>query len=265
MSARMTFVVVSYGGVEDATALVGSLGADAPVDIVLCANKPGDTEAAERAFADDPRVQVLPFEDNPGYLPALQRALPHVDTTHPVVLTNCDLVADPGFVDELLARVEAFPDAGWLAPAIIGSLGADQNPNLMAPPSARWLRALAAVHRVPQVADLLLLRKEGHSSRTVDGVAPGTAVFAGHGACVVLTPRFFAAGGSCDYPFALFGEELWFARECSRLGLEVRYVPSAVLRHTEHAATGRRRRGAVARVKYDGLRYWARAAREAGW
>ena len=81
----------------------------------------------------------------------------------------------------------------------------------------------------------------------------------------MLTPRFFAAGGSCDYPVALFGEELWFARECARLGLEVRYVPSAVLRHTEHATTGRTRRGAVARVKYDGLRYWAGAAKEAGW
>ena len=81
----------------------------------------------------------------------------------------------------------------------------------------------------------------------------------------MLTPRFFAAGGSCDYPFALFGEELWFARECARLGLEVRYVPSAVLRHTEHATTGRRRRGAVARVKYDGLRYWVRVAKEDGW
>ncbi len=261
----LTFVVVSYGGVGDATALVASLGAEVPVDIVLCANKPGDTEEATAAFADDPRVRVLSFEDNPGYLPALQRALPHVDTSRPVVLSNCDLVAEPGLVESLLRQVDAFPDAGWLAPAVIGSLGVDQNPNLLGPPSARWLRALAAVHRVPQVADLLLLRREGHSSRTVDGVEPGSAIFAGHGSCVVLTPAFFAAGGSCDYPFALFGEELWFARECARLGLEVRYVPDAVLRHTEHAATGRRRRGAVARVKYDGLRYWARAAQEAGW
>jgi GT2 family glycosyltransferase len=265
VSALLTVVVVSYGGVDDATRLVASLGSDAPVEVVLCANRPGDAEAATVAFDPDPRVRVLAFEDNPGYLPALQRALPHVDTTRPVVLANCDLVADPGLVDELLAQVRAFPDAGWLAPAVIGSLGVDQNPNLLAPPSARWLRALAAVHRVPHVADVLLLRKEGHSSRTVEGVAPGSRVFAGHGAFVVLTPRFFAAGGSCDYPFALFGEELWLARECSRLGLEVRYVPSAVVRHTEHAATGRRRRGAVARVKYEGLRYWAAAAREAGW
>lgn len=261
----LTFVVVSYGGVDDATHLVASLGPDAPVDIVLCANKPGDTEAARAAFGDDPRVRVLAFEDNPGYLPALARALPHVDTSHPVVLCNCDLVADPGFLDALLAQVAAFPDAGWLAPAVIGSRGVDQNPNLLAPPSARWLRALAAVHRVPQVADLLRLRKEGHSSRTIDGVEPGSAVFAGHGSCVVLTPRFFAAGGSCDYPFALFGEELWFARECARLGLEVRYVPTAVMRHTEHASTGTKRRGTVARVKYDGLRYWARAAADQGW
>lgn len=261
----LTWVVVSYGGVDDAVRLVESFGADAPVDVVLCANKPGDTERATTAFADEPRVRLLSFEDNPGYLPALNRALPHVDTARPVVLSNCDLVADPGLVAELLAQVDAFPDAGALAPAVIGSLGLDQNPNLLRPPSARWLRALAAVHRVPQVADLLLLRKEGHSSRTVSGAAAGDAIFAGHGSCVVLTPRFFAEGGSCDYPFALFGEELWFGRECSRLGLTVRYVPSAVLRHTEHAATGRRRRGAVARVKYDGLRYWARAAQEAGW
>ena len=264
-AAAMTFVVVSYGGVDDAVGLVDSLGGGTPVDIVLCANKPGDTEAATRAFGADPRVRVLSFEDNPGYLPALQRALPHVDTSRPVVLCNCDLIADPGLVDELLRQAQAFPDAGWLAPGVIGSLGADQNPNLLAPPSARWLQGLAAVHRFPRVADLLLLRKEGHSSRTVTGVEPGSAVFAGHGSVIVLTPRFFAAVGSCDYPFALFGEELWFARECSRLGLEVRYVPSAGLRHTEHAATGNRRRGAVARVKYDGLRYWARAAKQAGW
>ena len=49
MSA-LTWVVVSYGGVDDATRLVASLGADAPVDVVLCANKPGDTDAANAAF-----------------------------------------------------------------------------------------------------------------------------------------------------------------------------------------------------------------------
>lgn len=262
---QLTWVAVSYGGVEDARALVASLGHDVPVDVVLCANKPGDAAAARSAFADDPRVRVLDFEDNPGYLPALHRAVPEVDPALPLVLSNVDLVADPGCVRALLDGVAAHPDAGWLAPSVIGSLGQDQNPNLLAPPGARWLRMLAAVHRFPAVADLLLLRREGHSSRTVTGVAAGTAVFAGHGSCVVLTPRYLAEGGRTDYPFALFGEELWFAGECRRLGLTVRYLPSARLRHTEHVATGSRRRGHVARVKYEGLRWWARRAADAGW
>ena len=263
--ALLTWVAVSHGGVDDAVRLVGSLGSDTAVDVVLCANKPGDTRAAVAAFAGDDRVRVLSFEDNPGYLPALDRALPHLDTSRPVVLSNCDLVADPGVVEELVRQVTAFPDAGALAPAVIGSLGEDQNPNLLQPPSARWLRALALLYRLPRAADVLLLRRQGHSSRTVTGVAPGSEIFAGHGSCMVFTPRFFAEGGSCAYPFALFGEELWVGRECRRLGLTVRYVPSARLRHAEHAATGRRRRGHVARVKYEGLRWWAREARDAGW
>ena len=76
---------------------------------------------------------------------------------------------------------------------------------------------------------------------------------------------YLAEGGRTDYPFMLFGEELWFGSECARLGLTVRYLPSARLRHTEHVATGRRRRGAVARVKYESLRWWARRARQLGW
>ena len=261
----MTFVIVSYGGVDDAVRLVGSLGAREAVDIVLCANKPGDTDAAERAFADDTRVRVLAFEDNPGYLPALQRALPHVDTSAP----GGAVQLRPGRRPRA-GRRAARAGAGVPGCRVAGARRhreprcrpEPQPPRAAVGPLAR---ALSAVHRFPGVADLLLLREEGHSSRTLTGVEPGAAVFAGHGSVIVLTPRFFAAGGSCDYPFALFGEELWFARECARLGLEVRYVPSAVLRHTEHAATGHRRRGAVARVKYDGLRYWARAAAEAGW
>ncbi len=264
-TAPVTWVAVSYGGVQDATRLVASLGPAADLRIVLCANKAGDAEAARAAFGADARVLVLDFPDNPGYLPALQRALPHIDTSGPVVLSNCDLVADPGALGALRAELTSHPEAGSLAPAVIGSLGQDQNPNLLQPPSARRLRALSWVHRVPVVADVMLLRAGGHSSRTVSGVGAGARIWSGHGSCVVLTARYFAEGGRCDYPFALFGEELWFGAECARLGLPVLYTPSVVLRHAEHVATGRRRRGAVAQVKYRGLRYWAGRARELGW
>ena len=158
-SESLTWVAVSYGGVDDATRLVDSLGPSTDLRIVLCANKPGDGDAARSAF-DDERILILDFPDNPGYLPALQRALPHIDTSNPVVLSNCDLVADPGAIDALKVEVVAHSEAGALAPAIIGSAGEDQNPNLLRPPSARWLRLLARVHRFPVVADVAAAVRE---------------------------------------------------------------------------------------------------------
>ena len=260
----LTWVIVVFGGIEQAARLVRTLGSGEALDIVICANGPGDTEAASRAFDHDARVRVLSFEDNPGYLPALHRALPTIDTSRPVVLSNFDLRAEPGAVETLLAGVNAFPDAGALAPSVIGDGGVDQNPNLLRPPSRHRLRLLAALHRFPRVTNVLLARR-GRSSRTISGVAPGAVVFAAHGSCFLLTPRFFAAGGSTDYPFPLFGEELWIGEQCARLGLTVRYLPTARLIHDAHVATGHRRGGWVARVQYEGLRWWARKAAELGW
>lgn len=262
--AELTWVIVLFGGIDQAGRLIRSLGDGTAIDIVLCANGPGDTEAARLEFAHDDRVRVMPFEDNPGYLRALHRALPAIDTSHPVVLSNFDLDAEPGVVEALLEGVRDFPDAGALAPSVIGADGVDQNPNLLRPPSTRRLRLLAAVHRFPAVADLLL-RGTGRRSRTISGVPGGAAVFAAHGSCFVLTPRFFADGGSTDYPFPLFGEELWIGEQCQRLGLTVRYLPSARLHHDSHVTTGHRRSGWVARVQYDGLRWWVRRAADLGW
>ena len=159
-----------------------------------------------------------------------------------MVLSNFDLDAEPGVVEALLEGVRGFPDAGALAPSVIGADGVDQNPNLLRPPSTRRLRLLAAVHRFPVVADLLL-RGTGRRSRTISGVPGGAAVFAAHGSCFVLTPRVPPDGGWTNYPLPLFGEELWIGEQCQRLGLTVRYLPSARLHHDSHVTTGHRRSG----------------------
>ncbi len=266
MSITATWVIVSYGGIADAVQLIGSIGASPTWEFAICANKAGDAAAAAEALGADPRVRIYDFPDNPGYLPALHRIRQQLDLSRPVILSNCDLISEEGIEEVLRATIDRFPDAGLLAPAIIGTLGQDQNPNLMRPPSARWLSALAILHRHPPLADLLLLRRGGHSARTISGVPSGAEIFAAHGSCVILMPQFFAAGGRTDYPFPLFGEELWLGSECARLGLRVHYVPEVRLHHAEHAATGaRRRRGAVARIKYEGLRWWVEEARARDW
>jgi GT2 family glycosyltransferase len=267
----LTWVVVSYGGVPDAVALIESLAPEKVpgVEMVVACNRPGDADAARDLLADRIRaggVRIVDYRDNPGYLPAVARVLASSGERGNVVFSNADLVGRPETIPRLLYEIRRWPSALSLAPAIIGARGHDVNPHLESPPSARRLRLLAGLHRFPAVSDLLLLRPNGHGSTLPASGLPGQLLWAGHGSCVVLSGEFFSRGGELDYPFALFGEELWVGSEVMRLGGEVRYVPDVRLEHREHAATGAgRRRGWVARVKYGGLRYWANRARLEGW
>ena len=270
----VTWVMVSYGGVDDARVLYDSL-AIAPGDprrdarVVLACNRPGDAAEARDRFADevaDGAVTVLDFPNNPGYLPALRRALTQVEADGAVVLSNCDLTGDGDLLPALRNALERYPRALTLAPSIVNELGQDQNPHLLRPRPTWWLRGLAILHRFPPLADVMLLRRGGHTSLVVKHSTDGQTMWSGHGSCVVFAPEFFARGGSLDYPFPLFGEELWVGSEVERLGGEVRYVPALRLRHRAHASTGSgKRRGWVARVQYEGLAYWAREGRRRGW
>jgi GT2 family glycosyltransferase len=265
------WVIVSYGGVPDAVRLVDSLRADpaSGVDLVLACNRPGDAEDARSRFADliaAGGLRVVDYPDNPGYLPAVARVVDERPPAGHLVFSNADMIAGPDVVPALLAAFATWPEALLLAPRIIGERGIDVNPHLLRPPSARRLKALAALHRYPPVADVLLLRRNRHGSTLPATGTPGQKAWSGHGSCVALSHQFFERGGDLHYPFALFGEELWLGAEVERLQGEVRFVPDIELRHDEHAATGSgRRRGWVARVKYEGLRYWARRARDEGW
>jgi GT2 family glycosyltransferase len=269
--AWLTWVIVSYGGVADAAALIESLTPDSGpgVEFVLAGNRPGDAELARELLAArvaTGQVRIEDNPDNPGYLPAVVRALAGVTEPGHVVFSNADLVGQADTIAALQQELVRWPAALALAPRVVGARGRDMNPHLSHPPSARRLRLLAWLHRWPVVADLLVLRANGQGSTLPPPGRPGQRLWAGHGSCVVLSREFFVRGGRLDYPFALFGEELWIGAEVDRLGGEVRYVPDVRLRHAEHAAIGGgRRRGWIARVKYEGLRYWAGRAVDLGW
>jgi GT2 family glycosyltransferase len=264
-------VVVSYGGIADTAKLIDSLSPESVpgTQVVVACNREGDAAEASSALAGllaSGVVRIADFPDNPGYLPAVARVVGGLKRGGHVVFSNADLVAEPGTIRALLAGFEQWPRALALAPSVIGVAGVDVNPHLSAPPSAGRLAVLAALHRFAVVSDLALLRRTGHGSTLPTAGTPGQTLWSGHGCCVALSADFFAKGGDLDYPFKLFGEELWIGAEIDRLGGEVRYIPEARLRHIEHAATGSgRRRGWIARVKYDGLRYWAHRARNERW
>jgi GT2 family glycosyltransferase len=267
----LTWVVVSYGGVADASRLIESLSPESVpgTKVVVACNRPGDAAEARNAFAESlgsGLVRVADYPDNPGYLPAVARVVADSPPPQHLVFSNADLVGSEKTIPALLEAFGRWPNALGLAPSVMGSAGIDVNPHLLRAPTVRRLRLLAHVHRFERLTDLMLLRRNGHGSTLPAPGTSGQRLWSGHGSCVALSAEFFARGGDLSYPFALFGEELWIGAEVARLGGEVRYVPEVRLRHIEHAATGSgQRRGRVARVKYEGLRYWARRARVERW
>lgn len=260
----VTWVLVSYGSVADAKNFVCSLGSLQPVNLVLICNRPGDAEEARDVLSNFD-ISILDFNDNPGYLPALNRALVLLDTSSPIVLSNCDLLADSDTLQNIERSVTDHADSAIIAPRIVGALGQDQNPYLLTPPTRRELLLLRLLHLHPLLGDVMMWR-QGRRGRS-----PGTtqvdagSIWAPHGSCVIFTPLYFERGGSVDYPYFLFAEELWVGSEAERIGAKVQYDPTIRLRHIEHASIGRRRRGRVAQAKSEGLAYWYRHAKERGW
>jgi GT2 family glycosyltransferase len=68
--------------------------------------------------------------------------------------------------------------------------------------------------------------------------AGSTPIYASHGSCMVFSRRYFASGGSIEYPVFLFGEEIFVAETARQLGLSVVHCPQLWVFDKEHASTG---------------------------
>lgn len=79
-----------------------------------------ETEALLQEFADilGERALFIRMDRNEGFLRAVNRGLSRVTSPWAVVLRSSAVVA-PGFLEQLLAGAECFPDAGLLCPRIL--------------------------------------------------------------------------------------------------------------------------------------------------
>lgn len=255
---KIAWIVVSYGDVVGALGVAAQVvSQDSQSEVFIVCNGPGDYLEAESA--DVPhrdRVHLVNSQHNPGYIGALREVIHSIPKDEVIVLANADISLESDALENLRTALATYSDAAMLAPCIIGASGANQNPHLLAPPRKHKLWALRLLHRFAVLADILNLRQRGHSAKSAPVNGTNSRIYAGHGSCLIFTPLFRNSGGSFEYPVFLFGEELWFGSEVRRIGATVRYVPAVRLYHSEHAATGTRRRGLVAASKYAALAYW---------
>lgn len=265
--ADITVVTVEYGNPADTAALATSLAVldgAAEIELVVVDNAP-DKEHPERLGSLN---QGLPFPvrrlcpgSNLYYWGGAAYAIDFLrrereEVPRWVVVCNNDItVANSDFL--LILRATEPSLHPIVAPAILSSVtGQDQNPILEKPAGffkrAKWrifdtaypiARSLLATHEF----FVKWTAPRSGSPPNQPRAARNRSVYAAHGACVILSARFFSAGGSLDTTVPMFAEEMTLAEDANRLGLPISYLPSLEVLHREHSTTG----PLLTRAKYE--------------
>lgn len=261
----ISVVSVSYFGSADLAELVSSLRAQTHGEwsLTVVDNSTDATEqGALSALLDGtPGARLLVPPENLGYLGGVRWALEH-SAAPPAWTVICN--ADVAFGSpSALARLAAISDAsiGVLAPAIrTPGSHADQNPFLRARPSLMAQRRRRLQLATPAIAQASLLVAHGlalaSGHRAARSSPQGvTQIYAAHGSAFALSSRYFDAGGNLDHPLFLFGEELYVAEQCRRVGLSVTYVPDVAFVHRNHSGTGVLRQRPILKMMVESGRY----------
>lgn len=220
-------IVVSYDSAVDVERLLRSLPAAAgrlTTHTVVVENGRGSVELKER-LAAHPRVEVVTAPANLGYGGGLNLGLRSAPAARSVLFLNPDLTLDPGSVEELLAAAEQ-RGAGAAVPLMLDAHGMT-SPSLRREPT--FLRALGEA--------LLGDRWAGRPGRFAEVVrapkayARPSSVEWATGAALLVTAAAVRIVGAWDERFFLYSEEVDFCRRLRAAGAEIRFAPSAVVRH----------------------------------
>ena len=199
-------------------------------------------------------LNVLITGGNKGYFGAVRIAMQQVSPADfdYAIISNVDVLLDELFFTKL-SDYQTNVKIGWIAPQIYSHLEQrDRNPKILRRYAKRKLQILKIKFRFPLLN--WVYNHTLYKSKKLVSHEAGE-IYAGHGSFIILTQRFFKAGGTIDYPVFLFCEEIYLGEQCQQLGLKVVYDPTIRVTDAEHASTGTFRRSSYCRYNYDALSY----------
>jgi GT2 family glycosyltransferase len=148
-----------------------------------------------------------------------------------VVASNADIEVTPGALRALLQAGEQDPSVAAVGPRLILPDGSTQASVQPYPSVGQALLAASHVHRVSRRA---AARQLFGSTWDADSAAAAPWIT---GAFLVLRRDAFEAVGGFDAGQWMYAEDLDLCWRLRRAGWEIRYEPSAVVRHHESAAS----------------------------
>lgn len=251
------FIAVNYNAAKATTQLLTELmrqyvsHCTLTVVVADCSPQTTGLTALREAYRNHAGVHFEIMHDNPGYFGAARLALEAVWKNRLpdwVIVSNVDIRLPQ--VD-LLARIAELPTGfGVIAPRIVsGNTGLDQNPFMRRRPSKFRSFLNRIIPRVQLLYWMLLAQchvKRAIRSRILRSkrFAPpakpageSTNIYAPHGSFILFNREYFERGGNLRSGAFMYGEEIFVAETCRRIGLNVTYLPALEVLHDEHVST----------------------------
>lgn len=226
-AAEVAVVTVAYRSNAVLPGFLGSIaGASAhPVTTVVVDNRPDD-ESQAAALAAEHGAAYVALPTNPGYGGAINAG---VATLGPavrwVLISNPDVVLDPGLIDALVAAAESDPTIGAVGPAV-------RNPDGTVYPSARRVPSLRT--GIGHALFVNLWHDNPWTRRyRQDSAEAVTERDAGwlSGACLLVRRDVFAQLGGFDEGYFMYFEDVDLGYRIGRAGYRNRYVPAVGVTH----------------------------------
>jgi GT2 family glycosyltransferase len=221
-ATSLTVAVLNYNGKELLEAMLASLAQQSLEGFAVVVVDNGSTDGSpEHVRAHWPAVELIELMPNRGVTPALNVALDAM-SSELVGLFNNDMELEPDCLAQLVAALDAHPEAGSATPKMLDF-------------SDRYV--------LDGAGDLLNWRggggRRGHGSPDTGQYDEPQEVFAACGGAAVYRRRALDAVGPLDEAYFAFYEDLDWAFRAQLAGFRCRYVPSAVLYHRGSATLGR--------------------------
>ena len=229
----LSVVVVTFRSRDTLPSCLAALRASVPPATELhVVDNAGDCEVRALVERLWPSARVTVNAVNRGFGAAVNQAA-RAARGEAILLLNPDAVVEPNAVPALRAALRSLPDAGAVAPVILGPSGA---PDLTCYP---FLTLGTVIWRHLQLIRLFPNAVLGrYRRRTLAGGEPFAVDWA-QGACRLIRRTVFEQIGGFDEDFFFYAEEVDLLLRAARAGWRTYLVPAARVRHAEGASSTR--------------------------
>jgi GT2 family glycosyltransferase len=244
----LAYVCTNYNNSALTVGAVSSLmknsGHNIKMVVVDNASRPEELAILRTLSADHPIVHIIANPSNVGYFAGLNLGLEAVRRLHPairwVVAGNNDLAFPEDFCDKVEQARANFQAHSVISPDIVTLDGEHQNPHVISsisPVREAFYDLYYSNYYLGRVIHKLAKMFPKATRRgDEDEWQISRPIYQGHGACYLLTPKFFDRYGMLWAPTFMMAEEVFLSLQLKKEGEQVYYSPAIRVTHHWHGS-----------------------------